>query len=64
MQHKHNQDELNVAANFKGTSYVGGGYFSGRFTVTRDGNTWNDDIFFGRSSIHGLEVMGDTFFAM
>ena len=26
----HNQDDLNVAASFKGGFYVGGGYFSGR----------------------------------
>ena len=31
----HNQDDLNVAANFKGAFYVGGGYFSGRLTATR-----------------------------
>ena len=40
----HNQDDLNVAANFKGAFYVGGGYFSGRLTATRDGKTWNDGV--------------------
>src|SRR5581483_9286156 len=60
----HNQDDLNVAANFKGAFYVGGGYFSGRLTATRDGKTWNDGVIPGSSPIFGLEVMGDALFAM
>jgi hypothetical protein len=60
----HNQDDLNVAASFKGAFYVGGGYFSGRMTATRDGKTWSDGVLPGSSPIFGLEVMGDALFAM
>ena len=60
----HNQDDLNVAANFKGAFYVGGGYFSGRLTATRDGKTWSDGVIPGSSPIFGLEVMDDALFAM
>jgi hypothetical protein len=60
----HNQDDLNVAANFKGAFYVGGGYSSGRLTATRDGKTWNDGVIPGSSPIFGLEVMGDALYAM
>jgi photosystem II stability/assembly factor-like uncharacterized protein len=60
----HNQDDLNVAANFKGAFYVGGGYFSGRLTATRDGKTWSDGVIPGSSPIFGLEVMGDALYAM
>ena len=60
----HNQDDLNVAAHFKGTFYVGGGYFSGRLTATRDGKTWSDGVIPGSSPIFGLEVMGDALYAM
>lgn len=60
----HNQDDLNVAAHFKGGFYVGGGFFSGRLTATRDGKTWNDGVIPGSSPIFGLEVMGDTLYAM
>jgi len=60
----HNQDDLNVAASFKGAFYVGGGYFSGRLTASRDGKTWNDGVIPGSSPIFGLEVMGDALFAM
>jgi hypothetical protein len=60
----HNQDDLNVAANFKGTFYAGGGYFSGRMTATRDGQTWSDGVIPGSSPIFGLEVFGDTLYAV
>jgi photosystem II stability/assembly factor-like uncharacterized protein len=60
----HNQDDLNVAASFKGAFYVGGGYFSGRLTATRDGKTWSDGVIPGSSPIFGLEVMGDALYAM
>ncbi len=60
----HNQDDLNVAANFKGAFYVGGGYFSGRLTATRDGKAWSDGVIPGSSPIFGLEVLGDALFAM
>lgn len=60
----HNQDDLNVAASFKGAFYVGGGYFSGRLTATRDGQQWSDGVIPGSSPIFGLEVVGDALFAM
>ncbi len=60
----HNQDDLNVAANFKGAFYVGGGFFSGRMTATRDGKEWSDGVLPGSSPIFGLEVMGDALYAM
>jgi hypothetical protein len=60
----HNQDDLNVAAHFKGTFYVGGGYFSGRLTATRDGKTWSDGVIPGSSPLFGLEVVGDSLFAI
>jgi hypothetical protein len=60
----HNQDDLNVAANFKGAFYVGGGFFSGRMTASRDGKNWSDGVLPGSSPIFGLEVMGDALFAM
>ena len=60
----HNQDDLNVAANFKGAFYVGGGYFSGRLTATRDGKEWSDGVIPGSSPLFGLEVVGDSLFAM
>jgi hypothetical protein len=60
----HNQDDLNVAASFKGAFYVGGGYFSGRLTATRDGKTWSDGIIPGSSPIFGLDVVGDALYAM
>lgn len=60
----HNQDDLNVAANFKGAFYVGGGYFSGRLTATRDGKLWSDGVIPSSSPIFGLEVMGDALYAM
>ena len=60
----HNQDDLNVAASFKGGFYVGGGYFSGRLTATRDGKTWSDGVIPGSSPLFGLEVVGDALYAM
>jgi hypothetical protein len=60
----HNQDDLNVAVNFKGAFYVGGGYFSGRLTATRDGKHWSDGVIPGSSPLFGLEVLGDSLFAM
>lgn len=60
----HDQNDLNVAANYKGAFYVGGGYFSGRITATRDGKTWSDGVIPGSSPLFGLEVMDDALFAM
>jgi len=61
---KHDQNDLNVACNFKGTFMAGGGYFSGRLTGTRDGERWSDGVIPGSSPIFGLEVMGDTVYAI
>ena len=60
----HNQDDLNVAANFRGAFYVGGGYFSGRVVATRDGKNWSDGVIPGSSPLFGLEVMGDALYAI
>jgi photosystem II stability/assembly factor-like uncharacterized protein len=60
----HNQDDLNVAANFKGAFYVGGGYFSGRLVASRDGKQWSDGVIPGSSPLFGLEVMGDALYAI
>lgn len=60
----HNQDDLNVAAAYKGAFYVGGGYFSGRMTATRDGKNWSDGVIPGSAPIFGLEVMNDALFAV
>lgn len=60
----HNQDDLNVAANFKGAFYAGGGYFSGRLVATRDGKEWSDGVLPGSSPLFGLEVMDDALFAI
>jgi len=56
---KHDQNDLNCAAFFKGTAYVGGGYFSGRLTATRDGKTWSEGVLPKSSPIFGLEVLKD-----
>ncbi len=61
---KHDQNDLNVATNFKGTFYAGGGYFSGRVSATRDGKTWSDGVVPGSAPIFGLEVFGDTLYAV
>lgn len=60
----HNQDDLNVAVNFKGAFYVGGGYFSGRLTATRDGKQWSDGVIPGSSPLFGLEVVDDALYAI
>lgn len=61
---KHDQNDLNAAAFFKGTAYVGGGYFSGRLTATRDGITWSEGVLPQSSPIFGLEVLHDTLYAV
>jgi len=61
---KHDQNDLNVAANFKGAFYAGGGYFSGRITATRDGEKWSDGVIPGSSPIFGLEVLDDVLYAV
>lgn len=61
---KHDQNDLNVAANFKGAFYAGGGYFSGRMTATRDGEKWSDGVLPGSSPIFGLEVLGDALYTV
>ena len=61
---KHDQNDLNCAAFYKGTAYIGGGYFSGRMTATRDGRTWSEGVLPKSSPIFGLEVLGDTLYAV
>jgi hypothetical protein len=61
---KHDQNDLNVAVNFKGTFFAGGGFFSGRFTGTRDGERWSDGVIPGSSPIFGLQIVGDTLYAI
>jgi hypothetical protein len=61
---KHDQNDLNVAANFKGAFYAGGGYFSGRLTATRDGERWSDGVLPASSPIFGLEVLDDVLYAI
>jgi len=61
---KHDQNDLNVAINFKGTFFAGGGYFSGRLTGSRDGVQWSDGVIPGSSPIFGLEAIGETLYAI
>jgi hypothetical protein len=61
---KHDQNDLNVAVAFKGAFFAGGGYFSGRLAGTRDGEKWSDGVIPGSSPIFGLDVFGDTLYAM
>ncbi len=61
---KHDQNDLNVAANFKGAFYAGGGFFSGRMTATRDGEKWSDGVLPGSSPIFGLEVLNGVLYAV
>jgi|GEM_PF-410665 len=63
-QPKHDQNDLNVAANFRGAFYAGGGYFSGRLTATRDGEKWSDGVLPASSPIFGLEVLDDVLYAI
>jgi hypothetical protein len=60
----HNQDDLNVTVNFKEAFFVGGGYFSGRLTATRDGQAWSDGVIPRSSPLFGLEVFGETLYAI
>lgn len=61
---KHDQNDLNVAANFKGAFYAGGGFFSGRMTATRDGEKWSDGVLPASSPIFGLEVLDGVLYAI
>jgi len=60
----HNQDDLNVAVNYHGTFFAGGGYFSGRTTATRDGENWSDGVVPNSSPIFGYEIMDDVLYAI
>lgn len=60
----HDQNDLNVAINYKGTFYAGGGYFSGRTTATRDGKTWSDGVIPGSSPIFGYAIFDDKLYAV
>ena len=59
---KHDQNDLNVATTFRGMLIIGGGYYSGRITATRDGTTWSDGVVPKSSPIFGLETFGDTLY--
>ena len=61
---KHDQNDLNTAAFFKGAAYVGGGYSIARMTATRDGKTWNDGVLPNGSPVFGLQVLNDTLYAV
>jgi hypothetical protein len=61
---KHDQNDLNVAAFFKGAAYVGGGYSIARLTATRDGQTWSEGALPKGSPIFGLEVLNDVLYAI
>lgn len=61
---KHDQNDLNVAAFYKGIAFAGGGYFSGRLATTRDGVTWTDEVLPKSSPIFGLEVFDGTLYAI
>lgn len=60
----HDQNDLNVAAFFRGAAYVGGGYSIARMTATRDGKTWFDGVLPKGGPIFGLEVIDDTLYAV
>jgi hypothetical protein len=60
----HDQNDLNVAVNYKGTFYAAGGYFSGRITATRDGKEWSDGVIPGSSPIFGFEILKDVLYAI
>ncbi len=60
----HDQNDLNLCVNFKGMFLAAGGYFSGRVTATRDGRAWSDGVIPGSSPIFGLEIFGDTLYAV
>jgi hypothetical protein len=53
---KHDQNDLNVAAFYKGIAFAGGGFFSGRLTATRDGLHWSEGVLPKSSPIFGLET--------
>lgn len=61
---KHDQNDLNCAAFFKGTAYVGGGYYSGRLTATRDGKTWSEGVLPNSSPVFGMEILHDALYAI
>ncbi|MFM8273425.1 MAG: hypothetical protein ACKODX_14015 [Gemmata sp.] len=61
---KHDQNDLNVAAHFRGAFYAGGGYFSGRITATRDGERWSDGVLPASSPVFGLEVLDGVLYAI
>jgi hypothetical protein len=60
----HDQNDLNVAAFFKGAAFVGGGYSIARMTATRDGRTWSEGVLPNGSPVFGLEVLGDTLYVV
>ncbi len=63
-QPAHDQNDLNAAVNFRGAFFVGGGYSYARLTATCDGQKWSEGRIPGGSPIFGLEVVGDTLYAI
>lgn len=61
---KHDQNDLNVAAFFKGSIFVGGGYSIARMTATSDGKTWSEGVLPKGSPIFGLEVLKDSLYVI
>jgi hypothetical protein len=60
----HDQNDLNVAASFRGAFFVGGGYSYARLTASCDGQRWSEGRIPGGSPVFGLEVVGDELFAI
>lgn len=60
----HDQNDLNVCTFFRGAAFVGGGFNQGRLMATRDGVNWSDGVIPGSGPIFGLEVVGDTLYAI
>jgi hypothetical protein len=61
---KHDQNDLNVAAFFKGAAYVGGGYSIARLTATRDGKAWSEGALPKGGPVFGLEELDGLLYAV
>jgi hypothetical protein len=61
---KHDQNDLNVAAFYRGAAYVGGGYSIARMTATRDGVHWSEGVLPKGSPVFGLEVLQETLYVI
>lgn len=60
----HDQNDLNVAVNFKGTFYAGGGYSLARIAATRDGVNWSEGVLPRGSPIFGFEILDGTLYVV